>query len=109
MPVAVDDGHVGTELRADQGRFVAARAATDDHDARHAGHDSLQAVVLYAAYGSNLDPAQDGRALPAFPARGTGWLAGWRLTFAGEEHGWDGALATMVEAPSRRSSSRCTR
>ncbi len=34
---------------------------------------------------------------PHSPARGTGWLVGWRLTFAGEEHGWDGALATVVE------------
>jgi hypothetical protein len=31
--------------------------------------------------------------------RGTGWLVGWRLTFGGEEHGWDGALATIVEDP----------
>jgi len=31
--------------------------------------------------------------------RTTGWLVGWRLTFGGEEHGWDGALATIVEDP----------
>jgi gamma-glutamylcyclotransferase (GGCT)/AIG2-like uncharacterized protein YtfP len=31
--------------------------------------------------------------------RSTGWLTGWRLTFGGEEHGWDGALATIVEDP----------
>jgi gamma-glutamylcyclotransferase (GGCT)/AIG2-like uncharacterized protein YtfP len=36
---------------------------------------------------------------PHSPARGTGWLVGWRLTFAGEQHGWDGALATLVEEP----------
>lgn len=36
---------------------------------------------------------------PHSPLRGTGWLADWRLTFAGEDHGWDGALATLVEAP----------
>jgi hypothetical protein len=29
----------------------------------------------------------------------TGWLQGWRLTFGGEEHGWDGALSTIVEDP----------
>ena len=29
----------------------------------------------------------------------TGWLRGWRLTFGGEEHGWDGALSTIVEDP----------
>lgn len=34
---------------------------------------------------------------PHSPARGTGWLVGWRLTFAGEDHGWDGAMATVVE------------
>ncbi len=31
--------------------------------------------------------------------RGTGWLQGWRLTFGGEDHGWDGALATVVQDP----------
>lgn len=36
---------------------------------------------------------------PHSPLRGTGWLDGWRLTFAGEDHGWDGALATVVEDP----------
>lgn len=34
---------------------------------------------------------------PHSPLRSTGWLTGWRLTFGGEEHGWDGALATIVE------------
>ncbi len=61
--------------------------------------DSLRAVVLYAAYGSNMDPARMVERCPHSPTRGTGWLAGWRLTFAGEDHGWDGALATLVEAP----------
>jgi hypothetical protein len=54
-------------------------------------------VVLYAAYGSNLDPARMLTRCPHSPGRGTGWLVGWRLTFAGEDHGWDGALATVVE------------
>jgi hypothetical protein len=31
--------------------------------------------------------------------RSTGWLTGWRLTFGGEEHGWDGALVTIVQDP----------
>jgi hypothetical protein len=31
--------------------------------------------------------------------RTTGWLLGWRLTFGGEDLGWDGALATIVEDP----------
>jgi gamma-glutamylcyclotransferase (GGCT)/AIG2-like uncharacterized protein YtfP len=34
---------------------------------------------------------------PHSPARGTGWLIGWRLTFGGEDLGWEGALATVVE------------
>jgi gamma-glutamylcyclotransferase (GGCT)/AIG2-like uncharacterized protein YtfP len=36
---------------------------------------------------------------PHSPLRGTGWLQGWRLTFAGEDIGWDGALVTLVEDP----------
>lgn len=36
---------------------------------------------------------------PHSPHHGTGWLSGWRLTFAGEDHGWDGALATIAEQP----------
>jgi gamma-glutamylcyclotransferase (GGCT)/AIG2-like uncharacterized protein YtfP len=33
---------------------------------------------------------------PHSPLRSTGWLTGWRLTFGGEDLGWDGALATIV-------------
>jgi gamma-glutamylcyclotransferase (GGCT)/AIG2-like uncharacterized protein YtfP len=55
--------------------------------------------VLYAAYGSNLDPARMGERCPHSPLQGTGWLVGWRLTFGGEERGWDGALGTVVEHP----------
>jgi gamma-glutamylcyclotransferase (GGCT)/AIG2-like uncharacterized protein YtfP len=51
---------------------------------------------LYAAYGSNMDPEQMLERCPHSPFAGTGWLAGWRLTFGGEEHGWDGALAMIV-------------
>lgn len=36
---------------------------------------------------------------PHSPAAGTGWVAHWRLTFGGEDLGWEGALATLVEAP----------
>lgn len=53
-------------------------------------------MSLYAAYGSNLDPAQMRQRCPHSPVRGTGWLPGWRLTFGGEDLGWDGALATIV-------------
>jgi gamma-glutamylcyclotransferase (GGCT)/AIG2-like uncharacterized protein YtfP len=51
---------------------------------------------LYAAYGSNMDPVQMLERCPHSPAAGTGWLNGWRLTFGGEELGWDGALAMVV-------------
>lgn len=57
------------------------------------------AVALYAAYGSNLDPAQMRERCPHSPSRGPGWLVGWRLTFGGEDLGWEGALATVVEDP----------
>jgi gamma-glutamylcyclotransferase (GGCT)/AIG2-like uncharacterized protein YtfP len=56
-------------------------------------------VTLYAAYGSNLDPARMSERCPHSPLQGTGWLTGWRLTFGGEDFGWDGALATVVEDP----------
>ncbi len=56
-------------------------------------------MPLYAAYASNLDPARMGKRCPHSPLRSTGWLVGWRLTFGGEDLGWDGALATVVEDP----------
>lgn len=52
--------------------------------------------MLYAAYGSNLDPAQMSARCPHSPLRWTGWIPGWRLTFGGD--GFDGALPTLVEA-----------
>jgi gamma-glutamylcyclotransferase (GGCT)/AIG2-like uncharacterized protein YtfP len=33
---------------------------------------------------------------------GTGWLEGWRLTFAGADLGWESAVATIVESPGER-------
>ena len=56
-------------------------------------------MPLYAAYGSNLDPSRMVERCPHSILRGTRWLVGWRLTFGGEEHGWDGALATIVQDP----------
>ena len=56
-------------------------------------------MALYAAYASNMDPEQMASRAPHSPMRGTGWLTGWRLTFGGEEHGWDGSLSTIVEDP----------
>jgi hypothetical protein len=60
---------------------------------------NLQSVTLYAAYGTNLDPARMSERCPHSPLQTTGWLEGWRLTFGGEEHGWDGALSTIVQDP----------
>ena len=62
----------------------------------------LCSVALYAAYGSNMDPAQMLLRCPHSPQRGTGWLEGWRLSFGGEDLGWDGALTTVVEDPAHR-------
>ncbi|HCK79438.1 MAG TPA: gamma-glutamylcyclotransferase [Actinobacteria bacterium] len=56
-------------------------------------------MTLYAAYGSNLDPQQMHERAPHSPPAGSGWLVGWRLTFGGEDLGWEGALATVVEDP----------
>lgn len=56
-------------------------------------------MPLYAAYGSNMDPEQMLKRAPHSPMAGTGWLPGWRLTFGGEDIGWEGALATVVEEP----------
>ena len=56
-------------------------------------------MTLYAAYGSNMDPLQMLLRAPHSPGRGSGWLQGWRLTFGGEDLGWEGALATLVEEP----------
>ncbi len=60
---------------------------------------NLTPVTLYAAYGTNLDPVRMSERCPHSPLHTTGWLEGWRLTFGGEEHGWDGALATIVQDP----------
>jgi hypothetical protein len=56
-------------------------------------------VPLYAAYGSNMDPAQMRNRCPHSPFSDIGWLSGWRLTFGGEDLGWEGALGTLVEEP----------
>ncbi|MCK9902733.1 gamma-glutamylcyclotransferase [Frankia sp. Cpl3] len=56
-------------------------------------------MTKYAAYASNLDPAHMKERAPHSPVIGTGWIRGWRLTFGGENVGWDGALSTIVESP----------
>ena len=62
----------------------------------------LAPVELYAAYGSNMDPAQMALRCPHSPQRGTGWLEGWRLTFGGADIGWEGAMATVAEDEDER-------
>ena len=46
-----------------------------------------------------MDPEQMQKRAHHSPMAGTGWLHGWRLTFGGEDFGWEGALATVVEDP----------
>ena len=112
----LDDPDALAELGGADRGDVATGAGTEDEDVE-VGHRSraslvvrpgatslgttLQPVTLYAAYGTNLDPARMGERCPHSPLRTTGWLTGWRLTFGGEEHGWDGALATIVAGPAR--------
>ena len=45
-----------------------------------------------------MDPAQMGQRCPHSPTAGTGWIVDWRLTFGGEDLGWEGSLATLVPA-----------
>ncbi len=59
-------------------------------------------MELYAAYGGNMDPALMAERCPHSPQQGTGWLEGWRLTFGGEDIGWEGPLATVVEDVAER-------
>jgi AIG2-like family len=44
-----------------------------------------------------MDSGRMAERCPHSPSRGSGWMQGWRLTFGGEDIGWDGALATIVE------------
>jgi hypothetical protein len=62
----------------------------------------LSIVAIYAAYGSNMDPAQMAHRCPHSPQQGAGWLDGWRLTFGGEDLTWEGALTTVVEESGQR-------
>ena len=59
-------------------------------------------MAVYAAYGSNMDPARMAGRCPHSPRRSSGWLEDWRLTFGGEDIGWEGALATVVMDPGQR-------
>ena len=44
-------------------------------------------------------PASDGGSHPDLATPGPGWIDGWRLTFGGEDLGWEGALTTVAEEP----------
>ncbi len=46
-----------------------------------------------------MHPEQMLQRAPHSPMAGTGWLNGFRLTFAGSDIGWEGALATVTEDP----------
>lgn len=59
-------------------------------------------MPLYAAYGTNMHPDQMTTRAPHSPFAGSGWLEGWRLTFAGDDPTWEGAVATLVEDPDSR-------
>ena len=56
-------------------------------------------MAIYAAYGGNLDADQMRERCPHSPVQSVGWLRGWRVTFGGEDVGWDGALVTIVQDP----------
>ncbi len=81
------------------GDALAARRITPGLAGRRLPRGYAVPVSLYAAYGSNMDPAQMEMRAPHSPMAGTGWLIGWRLTFGGEDLTWEGALATVVEDP----------
>ena len=59
-------------------------------------------MPLYAAYGTNMHPDQMTTRAPHSPFAGSGWLEGWRITFAGDDPPWEGAVATLVEDPDTR-------
>jgi hypothetical protein len=94
-PSIVPDCHPGSRVGPAERR----RDESDIAQGRPGGWVVWPIVPLYAAYGSNMDPAQMRTRCPHSPAAGTGWVVGWRLTFGGEELGWEGALATLVEEP----------
>jgi hypothetical protein len=46
-----------------------------------------------------MNPSQMLERCPHSPLAGTGWLNGWRLTFGGEDIGWEGAISMIVPEP----------
>ncbi len=116
-PVALDDRHLRTEFDSDERRLVACGTAADDRNAHH--RRSLSRSCLSNAAALRLAkvrwwPSTPPTAPTSIPSRcgpdarirrpGTGWIVGWRLTFGGEDLGWEGALATVVEDPAAQTS-----
>ncbi|RAJ71686.1 AIG2 family protein [Streptomyces sp. Amel2xB2] len=99
MPAGAGRGPGGAGLGAGLGRAESGTPATR-FATTAPGTDSRTLVVmsLYAAYAANLDARLMSRRAPHSPLQGTGWVTDWRLTFGGEQMGWEGALATIVEA-----------
>ena len=58
--------------------------------------DTYTVVVSNSSGSTQSKPAT---VLVLSPMTAVGWLIGWRLTFGGEDIGWEGALATIVEDP----------
>ena len=122
----LDDRHVGVQLGGDQGRLVSGGPATNDHDSSHDAIVPASAPttsrIRHVAYSPHalarlssspcvITPRTARTSIPArmraycphSPMVGTGWLEGWRLTFAGEDViGWEGAVTTIVESPGDR-------
>ena len=56
-------------------------------------------LVLYFAYGSNMDPVQMASRCPGATALGAARLEGWRLTFTRDSPGWGGGVGHIEKAP----------
>ncbi|MFI5246539.1 MAG: gamma-glutamylcyclotransferase family protein, partial [Gemmatimonadales bacterium] len=63
--------------------------------------EAIMTMVLYFAYGSNLDEAQMRERCPAAERVARATLRGHVLTFGGFSHKWNGAVASVRRAPSR--------
>ena len=88
---------------ADRSRPVSSSDTLSPYSLAPVDATIVVAVPVYAAYGSNLDPARMRAYCSRSPMVGTGWLENWRLTFAGEDElGWEGAVTTVVESEGDR-------
>ena len=118
MPSRSTSMTLGAELDRDQRRLVSRRAAAEDRDAhpsqclsrraitgqdcRTAGSSGLVMVPTWPSTrrtGPTSTRSRCASAARTRRCRASDGCAGWRLTFGGEDVGWDGALATVVEDP----------